>query len=443
MLFRSWLSILLYMSSGSWAARLSESQPVVRALENNSTGNVVSSDTSCEVDGEIGQCMMTWDCMHQRGQYDPGESCPYKRILSGICCIISKDKVKDEDSTQKDISSFVGDNFANIAEHILEYASGIIPSIPVNNHEKNHDEATERPNKQKPPKQKLRDGNRKKKPNRSNGNTLIAIDPLRTGEAECGVTKMSLPQGRIVNGTDAVFGEFPWQVTLWADKHADMYFSHLCGGTLVSKSWIVTAAHCLEHIPSLEMLKVRIGEHDLATENERYPYIERKIKRKYSHPKFDFPTFKYDIALLELNEPVTEQPNIGFICLPGSNNDLNRMTGWATGWGRLENEGSLPSVLQKVPLTIMKNKECKKSFKTAGRIEPIPKIFLCAADVGRDACAGDSGGPLQLHDVSTDRWFLGGIVSWGIGCARPNHPGVYTRVSKFMPFIKKTIYNNS
>nr|XP_037291030.1 serine proteinase stubble-like [Rhipicephalus microplus] len=101
--------------------------------------------------------------------------------------------------------------------------------------------------------------------------------------------------------------------------------------------------------------------------------------------------------------------------------------------------GVLPSVLQEVKVPIVSNEKCKNMFLAAGRHEYIPNIFMCAGfeEGGRDSCQGDSGGPLQIQ-AKDGRWFLAGIISWGIGCAEPNLPGVCTRISRFKEWIIKS-----
>ncbi|CAG9831890.1 unnamed protein product [Diabrotica balteata] len=93
-----------------------------------------------------------------------------------------------------------------------------------------------------------------------------------------------------------------------------------------------------------------------------------------------------------------------------------------------------------VQVPIVSNDRCKSMFLRAGRHEFIPDIFLCAGyeGGGQDSCQGDSGGPLQVKGKD-GKYFLAGIISWGIGCAEANLPGVCTRISKFVPWILKIV----
>ena len=96
--------------------------------------------------------------------------------------------------------------------------------------------------------------------------------------------------------------------------------------------------------------------------------------------------------------------------------------------------------INQVQVPIVSNERCKSMFLRAGRHEFIPDIFLCAGHEtgGQDSCQGDSGGPLQVRGKD-GRYFLAGIISWGIGCAEANLPGVCTRISKFVPWILNNV----
>ncbi|CAL1260800.1 unnamed protein product [Larinioides sclopetarius] len=203
------------------------------------------------------------------------------------------------------------------------------------------------------------------------------------------------PMGRIVDGGNSYFGEWPWVVSLRQWKANS--FKHKCGATLLNEFWAITAAHCVENVPLTDIL-LRMGEYDITHENEPLPFVERRVQIIASHPQFDRRTFEYDLALLRFYEPV---------------------------------EVSLP---------IITNKQCESMYKQAGFVEDIPDIFICAGYVngGKDSCEGDSGGPMVLQE-SDGRWILAGVISWGIGCAMPNQPGVYTRITKFSEWINQII----
>ena len=115
--------------------------------------------------------------------------------------------------------------------------------------------------------------------------------------------------------------------------------------------------------------------------------------------------------------------------------------GWITGWGRLFSGGPFPPILKEIDLPILSNAECEAEFLRSGHWEQIPDHFLCAgySDGRKDTCEGDSGGPLVVVEDDQDRYQLAGILSWGIGCSEAHQPGVYTRVSKFLPWIRSVI----
>lgn len=217
-------------------------------------------------------------------------------------------------------------------------------------------------------------------------------------------------------------------------------FLHKCGAALLNEYWAISAAHCVHNVSPNDIL-LRLGEYDLKNERERHPHLERRIQIVATHPRFDASTFEYDLALLRFYEPVTFTDNIVPICIPETNDTFVGRTAIVTGWGRLYEDGPLPNILQKVSVPIITNKECETMYRKAGFIEDIPHIFICAGvpKGGKDSCEGDSGGPLVMKDPSTGQWSLIGIISWGIGCALPNQPGVYTRITHFAEWIRQII----
>jgi len=214
---------------------------------------------------------------------------------------------------------------------------------------------------------------------------------------------------------------------------------HKCGCALLNENWAITAAHCVENVSPDDLL-LRMGEYDLNSDGEPHTHIDRKVQIVASHPKFDPKTFEYDLALLRFYDKVDFQPNIVPICVPEEDTDLVGETAWVTGWGRLYEDGPLPSVMQEVDLPIINNTMCEKMYRDAGYVEHIPNIFICAgyAAGGKDSCEGDSGGPMVVQNQD-GRFMLSGVISWGIGCAEKNQPGVYTRISQFSSWINQIL----
>nr|AID60338.1 trypsin-4 [Nilaparvata lugens] len=245
------------------------------------------------------------------------------------------------------------------------------------------------------------------------------------------------PQSRIVGGEKASFGKWPWQISLRQWRTST--YLHKCGAALLSENWAITAAHCVENVPPSDLL-LRLGEHDLSIEEEPYSYKERRVQIVASHPQFDPRTFEYDLALLRFYEPIVFQPNIIPICVPEDDTSFVGSDAYVTGWGRLYENGPLPSVLQEVSVPVINNTVCETMYRAAGYIEHIPEIFICAGwkKGGFDSCEGDSGGPMVIQRPDR-RWVLAGVISWGIGCAEPNQPGVYTRISQFRDWINQIL----
>nr|XP_040569289.1 serine proteinase stubble-like isoform X1 [Lepeophtheirus salmonis] len=252
----------------------------------------------------------------------------------------------------------------------------------------------------------------------------------------CGVPQTRFcPTARIVNGTTSCYGQFPWLVSVRRTTFFGFSTTHRCGGALINERWVATAGHCVDDL-LVAKIRVRIGELDFESSSEPEGHVELKVIQKIVHPEYNYFTFENDLALIKMERRVEFQENILPICLPGNNDLLIGETGIVAGWGRLSNGGQLPNVLQYVAVPIVSNDRCEGMFLKAGRNEAIPNIFLCAGydDGGRDSCQGDSGGPLVVKGKD-GRFFLGGIISWGIGCAQPNLPGVCTRISKFREWI--------
>ncbi|XP_020930331.1 vitamin K-dependent protein C isoform X2 [Sus scrofa] len=231
---------------------------------------------------------------------------------------------------------------------------------------------------------------------------------------------------RLVNGKQSPWGESPWQVILLDSKK-----KLACGAVLIHVSWVLTAAHCLD---DYKKLTVRLGEYDLRR-REKWE-VDLDIKEFLVHPNYTRSTSDNDIALLRLAEPATFSQTIVPICLPDSGLSERELTRVGqetvvTGWGyRSEAKTNRSFILNFIKVPVAPHNECVQAMHNK-----ISENMLCAGILGdsRDACEGDSGGPMVASFRGT--WFLVGLVSWGEGCGRLHNYGVYTKVSRYLDWI--------
>uniref|UniRef100_A0A3B3UYK9 Peptidase S1 domain-containing protein n=1 Tax=Poecilia latipinna TaxID=48699 RepID=A0A3B3UYK9_9TELE len=160
------------------------------------------------------------------------------------------------------------------------------------------------------------------------------------------------------------------------------------------------------------------------------------------HPEYSAATDDNDIALIKLSSAVTFNNYISPVCLAAADSTFySGVNSWVTGWGNIGSGAPLPSPqnLMEVEIPVVGNRQCKCSGYAP---TTITDNMICAGLLqgGKDSCQGDSGGPMVSKQAG--RWIQSGIVSFGIGCANPNFPGVYARVSQYESWIKTQITTN-
>jgi len=225
----------------------------------------------------------------------------------------------------------------------------------------------------------------------------------------------------IVGGQEASPGEWAGMAALFSSG------MQICGGALVAPNWVVTAAHCITPgAANGDIDAVVVGRHNLTTSEGESLTVKRAIR----HAGFNRGTMDNDIALLELNSSATS-PVAKMITRAqiAELTDTSKVT--VTGWGNTSEWGSSSDVLLEVEVNVISTSQCQ----TFSSYEDVNENQICAGFVNgaKDSCQGDSGGPL-FFKVGNEVLHVG-IVSWGIGCARPNAPGVYTRTSRYLGWM--------
>uniref|UniRef100_A0A3P9LBP1 Peptidase S1 domain-containing protein n=1 Tax=Oryzias latipes TaxID=8090 RepID=A0A3P9LBP1_ORYLA len=239
----------------------------------------------------------------------------------------------------------------------------------------------------------------------------------------CGTAPLRKPHTRIIGGEDAPAGVWPWQASVNNN-------STLCGGSLISRRWVLTAARCLSR--SADNVVVFLGRDTQMGPNPHE--VTRWVSKVIQHPDYDPGTHKNDLGLLRLSTPVNFTDYIRPVCLAAKRSFfVDGLSCWVTGWGAPQTHAPLPPPqrLQQVSVPIVSNIQCNAAYGTG----KVTTRMMCAGPDfrGKGFCEGDFGGPLVVSNGN--RWIQAGVASFVTGCGYPDYPGVYTRVSRYQTWI--------
>lgn len=290
---------------------------------------------------------------------------------------------------------------------------------------------------------------------RAHGSLFLARRAVSLIVALVGVMLFSIAAVRadpaspvIVGGQEADPGEWPWQVAM-VDAAVSPGIQIYCGGSLLTREWVLTAAHCVTDsnnnniVIDPDEIDIIAGLHDRSAPETGIRRVH--VAQIVVHPNYSKPIrFDNDVALLRLAQPIDERGAganslpIAFVDrVPSSVGSLAGIMSTVTGWGNRSPGGSdYPARLHEVQIPILNNVDCVADY--AGRFTITDNMLCAAFDAGgKDSCQGDSGGPLVIQ--SGGIWQLAGVVSFGDGCAKPGSPGVYARVSRYTSWINSYV----
>ncbi|XP_068204002.1 trypsin-1-like, partial [Palaemon carinicauda] len=257
--------------------------------------------------------------------------------------------------------------------------------------------------------------------------TTTSCSVTRAYCPDCGVAQVTADGIRIVNGTAAAANEYPYQVIVNPTIAGSSY---QCGGSIIKKRWILTAAHCFfdQNKNQAAQNAIQVGYGSSNRREVTYVTATRYILHENYNPDLN----DFDIALIELPNDLNYESDatIQPICLAEASDIVDGGKAVATGWGALQFQGSTTDDLQEVVLDIISTTQCQSQTGLPTDTTSV----VCALTAYKDTCQGDSGGPLVVR-LCPNRWAQIGIVSYGEGCANPEKPGVYTRVPSYRTWI--------
>lgn len=234
-------------------------------------------------------------------------------------------------------------------------------------------------------------------------------------------------QAKIVGGVRSA-SPYPW-LAVQVYTGSDPVDGHFCGGALIAPNWVLTAGHCCDDISNPDEIYLLIGATDVRKDGR-----VAKVKSIHIHPDFDVDGRDFifnDLALYELEEPITDIEPVRLVA-DGSLVQPGKM-GRTVGFGTTRAGGTQTAILREVDVPVVPLEVADKTYKGLD----FTNLAAGYPKGGADSCQGDSGGPLVFKDAQG--WFLGGIVSFGIGCAEPGYYGIYSNVIILRDWISETI----
>ncbi|XP_077531295.1 plasma kallikrein-like [Haemaphysalis longicornis] len=232
--------------------------------------------------------------------------------------------------------------------------------------------------------------------------------------------------------------QIPWIVQLVVRVQRENSFARsvYCGGSIISKSVILTAAHCFFKDTETEPRILYVQVNYNTTAQEAGPY--KLADRLQIHPKYTSVREGYDIALLHVEEPLPLDEFVRPVCLPEEDIEVENKQVLDAGWG-IHHFREPVYHLMYVFLRALSPYECREDFQNEDMKELVVNMLICTRTYGKDVCTGASGGPLTL--LNGRRWVQVGITSSGQDCNKDGEPSVYTRVSLFTNWIKDSLKN--
>jgi len=267
---------------------------------------------------------------------------------------------------------------------------------------------------------------------------IFSLVPETVQSSECGLKKSPMQgQTRISNGQEAKVNEWPWMVSL---TKLGVFDQHLCGGAVIGKRWIITAAHCLVKFDGSpryreykEDIRIYLGDHDLNDASETDKVEVYKVDYFKAHEKYEKIGNKNDIAVIKVSKDIDLSRHTP-VCLSPRNRTYEGSQAMATSWEYMSSWGlssdeRKPQVLQEVSLKIHDSDGCPRGAMSGK---------LCAGGEGASVCFGDGGAPLTIEG-RTGKHTLVGVssrVRRRLSC-RVNTPDYFTDVSYYRDWIKE------
>jgi secreted trypsin-like serine protease len=266
--------------------------------------------------------------------------------------------------------------------------------------------------------------------------SISAYAEIEDSMQTCGFPSSVAPFHQLYHDKENIsqYGEFPWMVGILRKEQIEgvPVKRYTCGGSIITKNVILTAADCINDKDSSTLL-VRVGEWDTQHKTESYLSEDYEVEKVVVHERFNKTDLRNNIALLFLKNDIHFHEKINTVCLPPQNQKVEAMRCLVSGWGKDTEDGVYSAVLKRIEVSTVPHDKCQEIL--------MHESFMCAGgEEGNDACEGDEGGPLVCEiDEFYGQYYQAGIVSWGIACGLKDVPRAYTNVAHFRNWIDEKI----